>query len=171
MIIVCIISLIVSLLLQGLMSNFLGYTLENLSIFNAVYVLINLVVIQQYFEDSKKNLIIIVIFGLLMDLVYNNTVLLCACVFIVIYYLNKFLNFFLPYNLFTVNIFSLISMVVYHVITFLFLILLRFDSYGILMLFKVIGCNVIMTIIYTSVLYFVIDFIYKKFDLKVVREK
>lgn len=171
MIIVCIVSLFISLLIQGLMSNFFGYTLDNLSIFSAVYVLINLVVIQQYFEDNKKNLIVVVIFGLLVDLVYNNTVLLSTCIFFVIYYLNKTFSLIFPYNLFTINIFSLVSMVVYHVITFIFLVLLRFDSYGILILFKVIGCNIIMTIIYTSFLYLLIDFIYKKFDLKLIREK
>ena len=96
---VSIVSLIISLLLQGGISNFLGYTISDLSIFSAVYVLINLVVIQQYFEDSKKNLIIIIVFGLLMDQVYTNTSILCACIFVLIFYFNKFLNFFLPYNL------------------------------------------------------------------------
>lgn len=168
---VSIISLIISLLLQGGISNFLGYTISDLSIFSAVYVLINLIVIQQYFEDSKKNLIIIIVFGLLMDQVYTNTSILCACIFVLIFYFNKFLNFFLPYNLFTVNVFSLLSMIVYHLVSFFVLVILRFDSYGILILFKVIGCNIIMTIIYTSILYLVINYIYKRFDLKVIRDK
>ena len=171
MMIVCVLSLIISLFLQGGISNFLGYTISNLSIFSAVYVLINLVVIQQYFEDSKKNLILIIVFGLLMDQVYTNTCILCTCIFIVIYYFNKLLNFFLPYNLFTVNLFSLLSMVVYHLFSFLILVILGFDSYGLLILFKVIGCNIIMTIIYTSILYLVIDYIYKRFDLKIIRDK
>lgn len=171
MIVICVVSLIFSLLLQGLMSNFLGYTIQNLSIFSAVYVLINLVVVQQYFEDSKKNIILIVIFGLFTDLVYNNTCLLCVCIFLCIYYLNKLFSSIFPYNLFTMNIFSLLSMIIYHFITFLFLLILRFDSYGFLIFLKVIGCNVIMTIVYTSFLYLIIDYIYKRFDLKLIREK
>ena len=171
MIIVSIISLILSFFLQGLMSNFLGYSIDNLSIFSCVYVLVNLVVLQPYFEDDKKFLILVVIFGLLMDLVYSNTCILCTCVFIVIFYFNKLLNFYFPNNFFTVNGFSLLSMMIYHIITCIFLIILRFDSYGIITLVKVIGCNIIMTIIYTSIMYYIINLIYKKFDLKIVRDK
>lgn len=170
MIIVSVISLLFSLLIQGLMSNFFGYTIDNLSIFSAVYVLINLVVLMPYFEDNKKILIILIIFGLLMDMVYSNTCIFCTCIFLVIFYFNKMLNFFFPSNLLTINIFSILSMIVYHVLTFIFLVILKFDSYGILVLLKVIGCNIIMTIIYTTILYFLISFIYKKFDLKIVRE-
>ena len=54
MIIVSVISLLFSLLIQGLMSNFFEYTIDNLSIFSAVYVLINLVVLMPYFEDNKN---------------------------------------------------------------------------------------------------------------------
>ena len=82
MIIVSIISLVLSFFLQGLMSNFLGYSIDNLSIFSCVYVLINLVVLQPYFEDNKKFLILVIIFGFLMDLVYSNTCILCTYVFI-----------------------------------------------------------------------------------------
>lgn len=170
MIIVSVISLLFSLLIQGLMSNFFGYTIDNLSIFSAVYVLINLVVLMPYFEDNKKILIILIIFGLLMDMVYSNTCIFCTCIFLVIFYFNKMLNFFFPSNLLTINIFSILSMIVYHVLTFIFLVILKFDSYGILVLLKVIGCNIIMTIIYTTILYFLISFVYKKFDLKIVRE-
>lgn len=170
MIIVSVISLLFSLLIQGLMSNFFEYTIDNLSIFSAVYVLINLVVLMPYFEDNKKILIILIIFGLLMDMVYSNTCIFCTCIFLVIFYFNKMLNFFFPSNLLTINIFSILSMIVYHVLTFIFLVILKFDSYGIFVLLKVIGCNIIMTIIYTTILYFLISFVYKKFDLKIVRE-
>lgn len=170
MILISIISLLISLLLQGLMSNFLGYTIDNLSIFSAIYVLINLVVLLPYFEDNKKILIIIIISGLLMDMVYSNTCIFYTCIFIVIFYLNKILNFFFPSNLLTINVCSFLSMVVYHILTFIFLTIFGFDSYGILTLLKIIGCNIIMTIIYTCILYCLISFIYKKFDLKIIRE-
>ncbi len=170
MIIVSIISLLFSLFLQGLVSNFQSYTIYDLSIFSAVYMLLTLVVLQPYFENDKKFLILILIFGILLDITYSNTFILCTCIFLAIFYLNKLLNFFFPYNLFTVNLFSILSMISYHVITFLFLIILNFDSYNFIILLKVIGCNLIMTVVYTSFMYYLIDFIYKKFKLKLIRE-
>ena len=170
MIIVSIISLLFSLFLQGLVSNFQSYTIYDLSIFSAVYMLLTLVVLQPYFESNKKFLILILIFGLLLDITYSNTFILCTCIFLAIFYLNKLLNFFFPYNLFTVNLFSILSMISYHVITFLFLIILNFDSYNFIILLKVIGCNLIMIVVYTSFMYYLIYFIYKKFKLKLIRE-
>lgn len=170
MIIVSIISLLLSLFIQGLVSNFQGFTIDNLSIFSAIYLLITLVVLQPYFESDKKFLILILIFGMLLDITYSNTFILCTCIFVAIFYFNKLLNFFFPYNLFTVNLFSILSMIIYHVLTFLFLVLLKFDAYSILVLLKIIACNIIMTILYTSVMFLVIEFIYKKFRLKLVKD-
>ena len=106
MIIVSVISLLFSLFLQGLVSNFQSYTMHDLSIFSAVYMLLTLVVLQPYFENDKKFLILIIIFGVLLDITYSNTFILCTCIFLAIFYLNKLLNFFFPYNLFTVNLFA-----------------------------------------------------------------
>jgi hypothetical protein len=171
MIIISVISLIISLFLQGLMSNFLGYTISNLSIFSTIYILVNIVVLQQYFENDKKSLILIIIFGMLFDIVYSNTFILSTCIFITLFYLNKLLSFFFPYNILTINVFSLLSVFIYHLITFIFLKILIFDSYGIINLIKILGCNIIMTLIYTTILYYIIGHIYKKFNLKIVRDK
>ena len=171
MMFVSIFSLFVSFLLQGLFSNFFNYTIGNLSIFTTVFVLINFVVLQEYFEDNKKFVILIVIFGLFMDIVYNSTAFLSVFIFVVVFLVNKVLKFFLPYNFFTVNLFSIISVLLYHFISFFFLIVLRFDSYSIIVLLKIVYSSFIMTFIYTSFLYFIINYVFKKFDLKNIRER
>lgn len=170
MIVVAIVSLIISLLLQGLMSNFLGFTIHSLSIFSTVYVLVNLVVLQPYFKDNKKFLIIVLIFGMLMDIVYSNTFILCAFIFLLVAFLNRWFNFLFPTNLLTINVISCLSVILFHIVTFLFLKILNFDSYTFLTLLKVIGCNLLMSIIYTSFLYEVIHYVYKRMGLKIVRE-
>ena len=171
MIVVSVISLVLSLLIQGIMSNLLGYTIDNISIFSTIYVLINIVVLQQYFDNDKKILLLIVIFGMLMDIVYSNTLIFTTSIFIIIFYLNKLLSSFLPYNAFTINVFSLLSVFIYHIISFAFLKVLQYETYGIMILLKVLSCNIIMTIIYTTLLHLIISSIYKKFNLKIVRDK
>ena len=86
MISVSIISLIFSFLFQGLMSNILDCNLNSLSIFCTVYLVVNIVVLQQYFDYDKKFLLIIFIFGLLMDIVYDGTALFNVFLFIGIFY-------------------------------------------------------------------------------------
>ena len=170
MIILCIITSIISLLLQGLISNFQNYTLTNLSIFSAVYLLINFVVLQPYFDSSKKNIILIIIFGMIFDITYNNTIILSTFTFIAIFYINKILNIFFPNNLLTINIFSILSMIFYHILIFTFLSILSFDNYNISILLKVIASNIIMTIIYTSIMYYIVSKLYNKLNLKLIRE-
>ena len=169
MMFISVISLIISFLLQGLMSNFFNYTINGLSIFSTVYLVANIVVLNQYFDDDKKFLILIIIFGLLVDIVYTDTVLLNVFLFTIIFYINKKISSFLPYNVMMVNLFSIISIITYHLITFVFLKILSFDSFTIFTLVKIIGCNIIMTIMYTIILYLLIDKIYKRFDLKMIR--
>lgn len=165
-----VISLIFSLLIQGLISNYQSFMLENISIFSGVFLLINFIVLLPYFESDKKFLTLIIVFGLLFDITYNNTFILCTCIFVAVFYINKVLNFFFPSNVLTMNIFSILSMIIYHVLTFVFLKILQFDSYNFLILLKVILCNFIMTIIYTTLIYYVISFVYKKMNLKTIRD-
>lgn len=164
-----IIVLILSCFVQGMISNYLGYTYLDLSIFSTIYILIALLVIKPYFENEQKYFILLIIFGLLMDIVYTNTFILNTCLFIVIYYFTKFFHFFFPYNYMTINISNLLSIFIYHIITFLFLWLLRYDHYSLGMLLKILTHSIIMTLFYTSLVYEVVYLIQKKFQLKVVK--
>lgn len=169
MILLSIIIIIISCLIQGTMSNYIGYTYENLSIFTTIYVLISLLIIKPHFENEKKYLILLLIFGLIIDATFTNTFILNTSLFLVSYYFSKLFHFFFPYNLFTMNISILLSVFVYHIISFLFLTVLQYDNYTIWVLLKVLSHSVIMTVIYSSVLYLIIEFIKKKFDLKEVK--
>ncbi len=169
MIIVSIITLIFSYLVQGIISNYLGYTYANLSIFSTLYVLISLLVIRPYFENEKKYLLLLIVFGLLMDISYTSTFILNTCFFIIVYYFSKVFHFFFPYNFFTINISSIFCVFIYHILTFLFLLILKYDTYSIQMLFKILTHSVIMTLLYTSFIYFITTFIQKKLELKGVK--
>ena len=169
MMILSIITIILSSLIQGVVSNYLGYTYHNLSLFSTIYILIALLVVKPHFENEKKYLILLITFGFIMDIAYTNTFLLNTCLFVIVYYFSKFFHFFFPYNLFTINISNLLSLFLYHIISFLFLTILRYDNYTIQVLFNVLTHNIIMTIIYTTILYSIVQFIKEKFDLKDVK--
>lgn len=169
MIIVSIISLVISCFIQGVMSNYLGYTYSDLSFFSTIYVLVNLLVLRPYFENEKKYFILVIVLGLIVDIVYTNTLLFHAFLFVLVYYFSKAFHFFFPYNFLTINISNLLGIFIYHIITFFFLSMLRYDSYSIFVLFKVLSHSILMTIIYTSFVYWVIQLIQRKLDLKGVK--
>ena len=166
MMILSIILLIISFLLQGLVSNFIGV---NSSIFYTIYVLISLLIIYPHFENKKKYLILLFIFGLLMDLVYTNTTLLNVSLFFIIYYFSRMFHFFLPYNLLTINISNVLSVFIYNIITFLMLVILRVDSYSFISLIKLLGSSILMSIIFTSIVYWLVNYLKKRLDLKEVK--
>ena len=169
MIIVSIITLIISFLLQGIISNYLGYSLNSLSWFLTIYPLINILILTPHFENTSKNITIIIITGLLIDIVYTNTFMLNACLFVLIYYFSKIFHFLFPYNLLTINISNLLGVETYHIVTFLFLSLIRYDKFSFKILLKVLSHNIIMTLIYTSIMYIIIETIVKKFELKEIK--
>lgn len=161
--------LTISFFLQGILSNFIGYTYQDVSIFSTVYVLITLLLIYPYFENKKKYLILLVVFGWLMDVVYANTFLLNISLFYLLYKFSSLFHFLFPYNLVTINISSVLSVFVYHILSFSLLGLLRFDEYSFVMLVRILGCSIIMTVIYTTVSYLVIKFIKQRIELKEVK--
>lgn len=169
MIILSIISLITTCLFQGIISNYLGYTYESLSIFTTIYILINLLILKQYFENEKKFFVFLIIFGIITDITYTNTFILNACFFILVYYFSKAFHSIFPYNFITINISNLLGIFLYHILSFLFLWILKFDNYTIGMLLKILSHSIIMTLLYTSTIYLIIHFFYQKLGLKEVK--
>lgn len=166
--IVIIIYLIISFLLDSIISLYIPASLTTLSYFKTIYTLVSLVVIFNYFENSKKYLIIAIILGALFDTVYTNTFLLNIVIFIVVYFLLTELDYIIPNNLFTINIKSLSVLYTYHILTYIILLLTHYNSYSFSILLNILMKSTIMTIIYTTISYLLIKKIYwRHFDRKI----
>lgn len=166
--IVIIIYLIISFLLDSIISLYIPASLTTLSYFKTIYTLVSLIVIFNYFENSKKYLIIAIILGALFDTVYTNTFLLNIVIFIVVYFLLTELDYIIPNNLFTINIKSLSALYTYHILTYIILLLTHYNSYSFSILLNILMKSTIMTIIYTTISYLLIKKIYwRHFDRKI----
>lgn len=166
--IVIIIYLIISFLLDSIISLYIPASLTTLSYFKTIYTIVSLVVIFNYFENSKKYLIIAIILGALFDTVYTNTFLLNIVIFIVVYFLLTELDYIIPNNLFTINIKSLSALYTYHILTYIILLLTHYNSYSFSILLNILMKSTIMTIIYTTISYLLIKKIYwRHFDRKI----
>lgn len=166
--IIVIIYMIISFMLDALISNFINMSITNPSIFNTIYSVIALVIIYNYFDDDNKYIKILLVLGILFDIVYTSTFLLNIFIFIVIYIVIKFINEYIPNNLFTINIKSLIAISLYHILSYLILMLVHYDYYSFKCLLLMIPKSIIMSVIYTSISYIMMKKIYfKKYTKKI----
>ena len=161
--------LIVSFSLDSLISTYISSNLIELSYLTTIYTVISLVIIYNYFENSKKYLLIAIILGFLFDIVYTNTFLLNIIIFLLIYLLLKQLDYLMPNNIFTINIKSLASIYTYHITTYIIILLTHYNSYSLKILGSILLKSTIMTIIYTTISYIFIKKIYYKFSDKKIK--
>jgi len=167
--IISVICLLISFFFQGFISTYLNYSLMNPSWFSCIYILVMLIVLMPYFENQKKFLKLLIIFGLLMDIVYTNTFILNTIIFLIIYFICKFINYYLPHNFLIMNFLNVISVVLYHCFTFISLFIIRYDSYSIMSLITIISHSILMTVIYGSIMYFIVSFLFNFFDIKTIK--
>lgn len=160
---------IISFLIQGIISNYLNYTISNPTIFYTIYVLITLVIMSKYFDDERKYYLIAFIFGLLYDIAYTNTFILNAILFTFICYIAKNIISLLSDTIISINLVSLISIILYHIISFIILIIISYNDYELILLINIITHSIIMTIIHTTIVYYLADYIFNKFEIKIIR--
>ena len=167
--IISIIYLVFSFLLEGIMSNIFPSTLSNISYFTTIYIIISFAIIYPYFDNDKKFFILIFIFGILFDILYTSTIFVNTFIFIIIGIVIKILYKILPGNVFMTNIISYVGIIIYHILSFIILMITGYGDYSIILLFNIIIHSIFMTIIYTSISYFIMKFMYNKFDIKYIK--
>ena len=166
--IIIIIYMIISFLLDGLLSNYTSIHIINPGYLNTIYSLIALIISFNYFTNYNKYIKILVIIGILFDIVYTNTFILNIIIFYVIYLIINFLNTYIPNNIFTINLKTLIGITIYHLITYIILLLVHYINYPFTMLLIILRGSIIATIIYTTISYYLLKNIYyKKYDKKI----
>lgn len=167
--IISILYLVISFLLEGIMSNIFPSTLSNISYFTTIYTIISFVNIYPYFDNDKKYYLLILIFGILFDVLYTSTFFINIFIFIIIGIIIKLLYNLFPENIFMTNIISYICIIIYHILSFIILVIVGYNDYNIMLLFNIIIHSIFMTIIYTSISYFIVKFMYNKFGIKYIK--
>lgn len=167
--IIAIIYMIISFLLENFMSIIFPSTLSSVSFFTTIYTIIGLVILYPYFSNYKKYYLLVIIFGLLFDILYTSTFVLNVVLFLTVAIVIKVLYDIFPENIFMTNLISIIVIVLYHLFSFIILSIFGNINYDIMLLINIITHSLLMTIIYTSISYFVIKFIYGKYNVKQIK--
>ena len=82
---------------------------------------------------------------------------------------NRLLDEVLPNNIFVINIKSYLAVILYYTLTYVIMMLTNYASYPISMLFRVYYSNIIMSIIYTTVSYIILNILTNKFNVKEIK--
>ena len=159
--IISIIYLLISFILENIMSNIFPSYLSSVSPLTTIYTVVALVIIYPYFVSEKKYFLLVVIFGILFDILYTSTFIVNLVMFIIIYIIIKILNNIITNNILTSNIISIISIITYHTLTFIILNINGYN-YPFRLLTNIITHSLIMTIIYTMISYCIIGKILRK---------
>ena len=162
-----IIYVILSFILDGFMSNYINNSLTNYSYFNTIYSLISLVIIYNYFENDKKYLSFLLVTSVLFDIAYTNTFPVNTLIFLIIYFLIKKINYYVPNNYLTINIKTVLCITIYHILSYFILLFIDTYNYPLKVLWIIISRNIIMTIIYTTISYL----IFKNYYFKTYKKK
>ena len=156
-----IIYVIISFLLDGIISNILPFNLVDPSYFKTIYSVISRVIIYNYFDNPKKYLTILITLGVFFYIVYTNTFILNIIVFLIIYIVLSNLDYIITTNIFTINLKSIVCISTYHITTYIILLLANYNNYSIKLLGLILIRSILMTIIYTTISYLIMNKIYE----------
>ena len=161
---IAVIIMIISLLLDGLLSNYLPFLVNDLSFFTPMFTVVSIFISYPFFRKSeKKYYIILFILGIIYDLLYTNLLFLNGCLFVILGYISYLIQRNFGFGYLKMILYSIIMVSAYEIIYALILLIYSIVPINIgLVLYKIVH-SLIINIIYLELLYIIIKIIPKKY--------
>lgn len=160
---------ILSLLLDGILTNFLPYLQNDLSLFTPLLSVISIFLIYPFFrKEKKKYLINVFIYGMIYDLFYTNLLFWNACIFLVIGLLTMFIYKNYEISLLKIIIPIIVIITSYELINASIIWIFHLVPITLSKVIYKITHTLLLNIIYGVVIYFIISMIpnkYKKISI------
>lgn len=158
-----IVIVVISLFLDGILTNYLPYLVNDLSLFTPLLTLISIFIIYPFYrKEEKKYFIILFILGIIYDLLYTNLLFFNAVLFVGIGLLTK-----LIYKTFEINTLKLLMylpliVIAYETATALILLTFNIVPITFYRVFYKISHSLILNIIYGELLFLIIKVLPKR---------
>lgn len=151
---------IISFLLDGILSNYLSYMMNDLSLFTPYFTLISIIIIYPFFMKEEKNYYILIgITGFLYDLFYTNLLFTHTIFFLLIGLIVSFIYKKMELNLLTNFFLSILVLVIYHSIFALSLFIFNVVPVSLESTVYLITHSLILNIIYAEILYLICKYL------------
>lgn len=155
--------IILSFLFDGIFSNLI----TNNSLLVPFFSLVCLLILYPYFNSNNGRFVIISgIVGLFYDIIYTDSIFVNTFIFIIISIFIIRMSEYANYNLLNLCVLTIISICLYRVLSYLLLCIVGYLNFNEIILMKGICNSLIINIIYCIILYFITDYIGRKFKLR-----
>ncbi len=155
--------LIISFILDSLISNFIPLN----SILMPLFTIMSLIIIYPYFNNNKsKYLLACFTTGMLYDLIYTNTIIIHAFLFLVIGFIIIRLNLVLSNNWLNVAIMAIIIIIIYRIIAYGLLLITANITFNFFTLFKSIYSSLLLNFIYVVLAFIITDKVATKLKIR-----
>ena len=160
----CVLIIIISFILDGVLTNFLPYSVGDLSLFTPLTTLVSIVVIYKLFyhnHNEKKYYMSSFIVGFIYDFFYTNLLFFNGLLFLLIAYVTTLLykQFGESYLKILLNV--LIIIVIYEVLTALCILLFNLVPISINSVLYKISHSLLFNLIYAELLYLILNLVPK----------
>ena len=154
----------ISLIFDGILTNFLPFLVNNLSIFTPLLTLVSLIVIYPFYrKDENKYLLIAFITGIIYDLFYTNLIFFNGVLFFVIALINLLIQKNVSLNAINLLFETIGIIIIYESLTGLVLFAYNMVPITFYKVFYKIIHSLLLNIIYTEVVYYIIKIIPKRY--------
>lgn len=157
--------IILSLILDGLLSNFLSFMVGDLSYFTPLFTVMTVLIIYPFFKKKEKKnyFLALAITGIIYDLLYTNLLFYHSTIFILLGLLTILLHKYLDTNFFMVLLETVLIIIVYQSVTAFLFFLLQVVPVTLNDLIYLIEHTLLINIIYTQLGYLLIRLLPEKY--------
>ena len=159
-----IIIMIVSFILDGLLTNYLPYLVGDLSWFTPLLTVVSLFMIYPFYrKEEKKYFIIVFILGLLYDLFYTNLLFFNAVTFFLVGVLSRGIHKNYEMGYIKLIFYTIIIICFYEIFTSSILWIYHMVPISITKVIYKISHTLLLNIIYLEIIYIIIRLLPKKY--------
>ena len=161
---ISLIIVVISILLDGILSNFLPYLYTDLSIFTPLLTLVSIFMIYPFFKKKEKNYFItIFIIGIIYDLLYTNLLFFNGVIFVIIGLLIKYIYKTYEITPLRLILYLIILITSYESLTSIILLIYNVVPVTFYKVFYKIINSLLLNIIYGELIYLIIKILPKKY--------
>lgn len=155
--------IIISFLLDGIISNLISIN----SLLVPFFSLVCLLILYPYFNGNiKKFIIVSILVGLFYDIIYTDSIFVNTFIFLLMSLFIIKINEYVNNNLFNICGLSIILITLYRIFSYMLLCMVGYLNFDGNLLIKGIYTSLIINVIYASILFYITNYLYKKYKLR-----
>lgn len=156
--------IILSLLLDGIITNYLPYLVNDLSLFTPLLTVVSLFIIYPFYRKKEsKYFATAFILGIAYDLLYTNLLFFNAILFLIIALVTYLIYKNFELSFFRLILYITVIIILYEVITALIILVFNLTPITVEKLIYKINHSLISNIIYAEIIYILLKLIPKKY--------